>query len=618
MVKNKSFFLFFLLVYSITLFAQKGNDIIRMDPPNWWVGMQNPNLNLLINATNIKEYVDVIIEPAGIEVITVNKLESNDYLSLDLKIKPNAAPGIYSIKFKNGKQEITYKYELLKRKINPSSLKPINNEDLIYLIMPDRFSNGDIKNDIVATCNENEIKRDSILGRHGGDLQGITKHLDYIGNLGATTLWLNPVQENNQPKESYHGYAITDHYNIDPRLGNLDDYKNLVTISQQKNMKVVMDMVFNHTGNEHYLFKNKPSSDWFHQFKTFTRTNYRATTLMDPYAAEYDKNLMQNGWFDKHMPDLNQENKQVANYLTYNAIWWIETTAVNGFRVDTWAYPNQEFMKNWTKAILNEYPQFTIFGEVWEHGPAIQAQFANNIYEGKNKGTMPGIIDFELYYAINDALTKEFGWTEGAAKIYYTLAQDFLYKDASKNVIFLDNHDLSRFASMIDSNIEKYKSGIAFLLTTRGIPSIFYGTEILMKAWSNPDAKVRIDFPGGWANDTVNKFDETGRNTKENEAFNYLKKLANYRKTCKAITEGKLVQFVPENGVYVYFRFIDNQKIMIIMNTINKEVNIDTKRYNEILKDYTLAKNVMTDKTLDNISSFNLKPNETLILELKK
>jgi glycosidase len=325
---------------------------------------------------------------------------------------------------------------------------------------------------------------------------------------------------------------------------------------------------------------------------------------------------MQNGWFDKHMPDLNQQNIFLANYLIYNSIWWIETTAINGFRVDTWAYPDQNFMKKWTNAIKSEYPHFTIFGEVWEHGPAIQAQFANNIYEGDKKGAMPGSIDFELYYAINDALTKDFGWTEGAAKIYYTLAQDFLYTEPKNNVIFLDNHDLSRFSSMIDGNIEKFKSGIAFLFTTRGTPSVFYGTEIMMKAWSNPDAKVRLDFPGGWANDSINKFSKEGRNNQENEAFNYIKKLANYRQNCKAITEGKLKQFVPENGIYVYFRYSENQKIMVMMNTSNKTANVDTKRYNEIINHTARAKEVITEKNIENLNSLTLNPFQTLVLEI--
>jgi glycosidase len=605
-------------IFITTVYAQKNDVIERIDPPNWWVGMQNKELNIMIKGANIASYNNLSISPVGISVAKIEKSESNDYLFVKLIIDNNAIASTYKLTFKNGDKEITYDYDLLKKNIDSNSMNGLNNADLIYLIMPDRFANGNLNNDINVNYNETTINRDSALARHGGDIEGIINQLDYMNDLGVTALWLNPVQENNQPKESYHGYAISDHYKIDGRLGTLSDYKNLVQKAKQKNIKVVMDMVFNHVGNEHYLFKNKPNIDWFHNFKTFTRTNYRATTVMDPYASEYDKNLMQNGWFDKHMPDLNQQNTHLANYLIYNSIWWIETTAINGFRIDTWAYPDELFMKKWTNAILNEYPKFTIFGEVWEHGPAIQAKFANNIYEGKNKGVMPGIIDFELYYAINDALTKDFGWTEGAAKIYYTLAQDFLYHDPSKNIIFLDNHDLSRFTSMIDGNLDKFKSGIAFLLTSRGTPSLFYGTEILMKAWSNPDAKVRIDFPGGWPSDSTNKFKISGRNERENEAFNYIKKLANFRKNSKAITEGKLMQFVPENGIYTYFRYTDKQKIMVMMNTSNKDMEHETSRYVEMLKDFSSAKNVMTENNLDNLSTIKINANSTLIIELLK
>ncbi len=609
-------FLSITTLFAFSIKAQNENQVLRVDPPNWWTGMQNNVLQLLVNGKNIAEYNTVTIQPEGINIVAINKVENKDYLFLELQINQNALPGTYSFTFKNNAKELTYKYQILNKNAEAKAIEGLNNSDLIYLIMPDRFANGNLNNDIIANFNEAKISRDSVLCRHGGDIAGIANQLNYIADLGATTLWLNPVQENNQPKESYHGYAITDHYKIDARLGTNDDYKNLVQSCHQKKMKVVMDMVFNHTGNEHYLYKNKPDADWFHHFNNFTRTNYRATAVMDPYASEYDKNLMQNGWFDKHMPDLNQQNKYVANYLIYNSIWWIETTAINGFRVDTWAYPDQEFMKKWTEAILKEYPKFSIFGEVWEHGPAIQAQFASNIYEGKNKGSMPGIIDFELYYAINDALTKDFGWTEGAAKIYYTLAQDFLYKDPKKNVIFLDNHDLSRFTSMIDGNIEKFKSGIAFLFTTRGIPSIFYGTEILMKAWSNPDAKVRLDFPGGWPNDSINKFSDVGRNANEKEAYNCIKKLASYRKNCKAITEGKLIQFVPENGIYVYFRLYENQKVMVIMNTTNKTVDCETYRFKEILKDANTAVNILDGQKVNNLGQIKLMPNQTIVLEI--
>lgn len=614
---------FKLFIVSYILFlhgvvAQNRDAIERIDPPNWWIGMQNQDLQLLIKGNNIGTYNSISIMPEGITVSAVEKVESKDYLFLNLQITNKALPGQYIIKLSDGKKEIIYNYELKSRQVDPAKMNGLNSSDMIYLIMPDRFANGDLKNDIDLKSNEIKIERDSILCRHGGDISGVINHLDYIKELGATAIWLNPVQENNQPKESYHGYAITDHYKIDSRLGTLADYAHLVQAAHQNGTKVVMDMVFNHTGNEHYLYKSQPAKDWFHQFDKFTRTNYRATSVMDPYASAYDKNLMQNAWFDKHMPDLNQQNKQLANYLIFNSIWWIETAAIDGFRVDTWAYPDQEFMKKWTKAIKNEYPQFTIFGEVWEHGPAIQAKFADNIYEEPYKGSMPGSIDFELYYAINDALTKEFGWTEGAAKIYYTLAQDYLYKDASKNVIFLDNHDLSRFTSMVDGNLEKYKSGIAFLLTTRGIPSLFYGTEILMKAWSNPDAKVRIDFPGGWPNDSLSKFNSNGRNPSENEAFNYIKKLAQYRKNCKAITAGKLMQFVPENGIYVYFRYVENQKIMVVMNTNNKSVELETSRFKEMINDYQSAKNIITEQSIENLNKLSLNPYATVILELHK
>jgi glycosidase len=578
--------------------------------------MKNSEVQLIIQDKNIGDFSDIKIQPNDITLKSIEKFENNDYLVLNIDIGTEAKAQGYTFTLKNNQKEITFNYELKNKVINPETQIGINSSDLIYLIMPDRFANGNLNNDINKNFNETKIERDSILCRHGGDIEGIVQHLDYIEELGATTLWLNPVQENNQPKESYHGYAITDHYKIDNRLGSLGDYKNLVEKAHFKNMKVVMDLVLNHTGNEHYLFKNKPDKNWFHAFENFTRTNYRATTLMDPYASEYDKNLMQNAWFDKHMPDLNQQNKNVAKYLIQNSIWWIETTGINGFRVDTWAYPDQLFMKEWTKAILKEYPNFTIFGEVWEHGPAIQAQFANNIYEGINKGVMPGVIDFELYYAINDALTKDFGWTEGAAKIYYTLAQDFLYSDANKNVIFLDNHDLSRFSSMIDGNLEKFKSGITFLLTMRGIPSIFYGTEILMKAWSSPDAKVRIDFPGGWENDAVNKFKKAERNSNENEAYDYIKNLTQYRKNCKAITHGKLKQFVPEQGVYVYFRYFQKQTVMVVMNTNNTEIELNLERFKEMLNGCETLKNVMNDESFKNFTPLKVKPYASLILEL--
>ena len=606
------------ILHSIALWALAIDSIERIDPPNWWIGMENKELHILVKGNNIGKYTTLTINKKGLTVLAIKPAQNSNFLYVDLLVDDDATEGVYEFTFKEKTNTLNFKYSLTKKQDAKPPSYYVNESDLIYLVMPDRFVNGDIKNDSILKYTENRINRNSDIGRHGGDLKGISKHLDYIEELGATALWLNPVQENNQPLESYHGYAITDHYKIDARLGNLNDYKSLVDEAHKMNIKIVMDMVFNHTGNEHYLFKNKPSKDWFHEFTNFTRTNYRATSLMDPYASEYDKNLMKNAWFDKHMPDLNQTNERLSDYLIYNSIWWIETTGINGFRVDTWANPDADFMKKWTTSVLKEYPNFTIFGEVWEHGPAIQAKFTNNIFNEEHNGSMPSCIDFELYYAINDALTKDFGWTEGVSRIYYTLAQDFLYKNPQKNVIFLDNHDLSRFTSMIDGNMDKFKSGIAFLMTTRGVPSLFYGTEIMMKAWSNPDAKVRLDFPGGWPNDSINKFEESGRTETENEAFNYIKKLANYRKNSKVLQVGKLSQFAPEKGIYVYFRYDEKQTVMVVMNSNKSSETIDLERFKERIQNYPQAKNIVTNEVLKNLKTVTITPNQTLILELGK
>ncbi len=613
---TRSICIFFCVFIMLTT-ARAQDKIDRIDPPNWWANMKNKEVQLLVGGKNISLLSTVTIDSKAIQITGIKPAQNPNYLFVNLLIDSLVAPGKYNIKFsgKAGKP-IIYTYEIKERGVAINA-KSVTNADLIYLLMPDRFANGDKANDVIENFSEKKIDRDSILTRHGGDLKGVMDHLDYIKEFGATTLWLNPVQENNQPLESYHGYAITDHYKIDPRLGTLADYMNLVNNAHEKGMKVVMDMVFNHIGNEHYLFKNLPTKDWVHEFQTFTRTNYRATTLMDPHASEYDKNLMTNGWFDKHMPDLNQKNYTLAQYLICNALWWIETTGINGYRVDTWAYPDQDFMNILTLAIKKEYPQFTIFGEVWEHGPAIQSWYAKN--KGVNaKSEMPGAIDFELYYAINEALTKPFGWTDGAARIYYTLAQDFLYNEAKNNVVFLDNHDLNRFTSMIDGNLKKFKSGITFLLTTRGTPVLFYGTEILMKAWSNPDAKVRLDFPGGWEGDPKNKFTTGGRTNEENEAFNHIKKLAAYRAKTSAITDGELMQFVPEKGIYVYFRHDKIKTVMIIMNTNAESITLETARYKERMTGFTGGYDVVNDKKLTDIKNIAVGGFETMVVELGK
>ncbi len=435
-------------------------------------------------------------------------------------------------------------------------------------------------------------------------------------DLGATALWINPLLTNDQPYESYHGYAATEHYQIDPRFGKLEEYKSLVNECHQSGIKVIIDIVFNHVGANHHLIRDLPAKDWIHIWPEFQKTSYRAPTLMDPYASEADRKIMTDGWFDHHMPDLNQQNELLANFLIYNSIWWIEMTGIDAYRVDTYAYSDADFMAKWAKTIKNFYPKFSFFGETWVHGSPIQAHFTqNNNMNGDFNTELPAVTDFQLYYAINDALSKPQDWTGGLAKIYYTLAKDFIYEDPSRNVLFLDNHDLGRFYSMVNEDFDKWKMGIGWLLTTRGIPMIYYGTEILMTGHTDPDAKVRADYPGGWSTDEVDKFIEEGRTDQENEAYNYIRKLAQFRKTSKAIRNGKLMQFVPIDGVYVYFRYTDAETIMVLMNTSETESTLDMERFQERIRTGSSAKNVMTDHQVE-LGNLKISSKSLLILQL--
>lgn len=482
--------------------------------------------------------------------------------------------------------------------------------------MPDRFANGDPSNDIVKGTQEASINRDSMYWRHGGDIQGAINKLDYLNDLGVTAVWLNPVQENDQPKTSYHGYAITDHYKIDPRLGTNETYLKFAEETHKRGMKVVMDIVPNHIGNRHWLFRNLPEKSWVNEWKEFTRTNYRAPLAMDPYASQNELNIFHNGWFDYHMPDLNQKNPHVAKYLTQSYIWWAEYAGVDDFRIDTYAYPDQSYMAQMAADILLEYPGMNMFGEIWEHTVPVQAFFAEKYKaRGNFDSKLPSVIDFQIYKAINEALTRPFSWTDGVAKIYYTLAEDGLYAHPMRNVTFLDNHDLSRFYSVVGEDIRKYKMGVGFLLTMRGIPSIYYGTEILMTGFSNPDGWVRMDFKGGWSTDASNKFEASGRNEKENDAFNFTRKIAQWRKSNTAVQNGKMVQFIPEKSMYVYFRYDQQSTVMVIMNANEKSEPLpNAARYDEMLKGKRSGTDVINGGSI-NLDKLELQPWEIKIIQ---
>lgn len=582
-----------------TLNAQS---VDRIDPPNWWVGFSQSQVELLVHGSNLNS-VDVTVKGKGVELISSIATENPNYRLITLDIAPDCTPGNRKLVFK-GKKKVTVDFPIHARTASPQGLYP---SDFMYLIFPDRFSNGDATNDVIPGTQEDHVDRTQMFHRHGGDLAGIGNHLDYLTDLGVTALWLNPVYKNDQPKASYHGYAISDHYAVDPRLGTADEYKALVEKCHNQGIKMIKDVIFNHVGSEHYFYKDLPMASWIHQHDSFVKTSYRAPTLLDPYASEYDKNVMANGWFDKHMPDLNQQNPHVSNYLIQQCIWWVEKFNIDGFRIDTYAYSDLGFMADLSDRMRAEFPNFTLFGETWVHGTPIQAFFTeNNGFSGNYNSKLPGVTDFQLYYAINKSLTEPYGWTEGVSALYYTLAKDVLYEDPTRNVIFLDNHDIHRFYSVIGEDFNKFKMGVGFLLTTRGIPMIYYGTEVLMKNMADPDGKVREDFPGGWDGDTLNYFTEEDRTGLVKEAHEFVSHLANYRKQHAALSTGNLTQFIPEKGVYKYARHNSEESFLIFYNTNDTAAPIVTHTMNEIIQGRQSATNVMTGKLISDITTLEL------------
>jgi glycosidase len=615
---KKYFFIFCFLLFTFYLANAQYADLY---PTNWWVGMKWNKVQILVHGSN-KDFnkQQVTISYPGVTLQKINRLENGKYFALDILISSAAKPGDVKINFKNGNTINTVSWPLYKRREGRGTTfaQGVNSSDLIYLIMPDRFSNGDYSNDRIPGMRDQSLNRDSIYTRHGGDIQGIINHLDYLQDLGVTTIWMTPVLENDMPNRTEHGYAFTNEYKIDPRLGGEDAYKRLSDSLHKRGMKLIQDAVYNHIGSKNIFFLDPPVKDWVHQWPTYTNTIFKDQCLFDPYAAPSDKKQMSDGWFAREMPDMNQSNPYVANFLIQHAIWCVEEFGVDGWRIDTYIYNDLDFMNRCNQALVNEYPKITEFGETWVHGVPDQSYFCQNNYNIPYKSNLIGTTDFqELFYGIMPAVNDKFGWTDGVNKLYITTAQDFVYKNPMNEVIFLDNHDLSRFYSVVGEDIDKYRMGLAWLLTFRGIPQIYYGTEILMAGISNPDGNVRRDFKGGWKEDSVNKFTAAGRTDKENDIFNYIKTLANFRKNSSAIKTGKMMQYIPVNGLYVYFRYDEKQTIMCIMNTDDNEKEIDiNKEYSERTQGFSKAVDVITGE--DKGSEFKIPAKKMFVLQLKK
>jgi glycosidase len=611
----------------VLLFAVSANaqSDLKIYPTHWWTGMKERKLQLMVRKPSglTTSKTAVVSNSPDIKVLKYYKPANNHYLFIDVEIAANATPGKKNIRIANPalNESYTINYELKARskEDGKSKIRGITSEDLIYLIMPDRFSNGDPSNDRVAGLRDQSLNRQDIFDRHGGDLKGIENHLDYLQDLGVTALWLNPVLENDMSKRTEHGYAATDHYTIDPRLGGAAAYHSLSNALHKRGMKLIQDAVYNHVGIEHFLFRDLPDSSWFHFWPKYTNTTYKDQVLMDPYAAAIDKKKMSDGWFVPSMPDLNQQSPYAANFLIQHAIWCTEEFRLDGWRIDTYAYNDLAFMNRCNKALLDQYPQLHIFGETWVHGVTNQSFFTSNLYNIPFKSNLPASTDFQLnLYGIVPALNQPFGWTEGVNRLYLTATNDFVYKDPMKQVIFLDNHDISRFLSVVNDDVQKLKMGLAWLLTFRGVPQLYYGTEILMKNHANPDGLVRLDFPGGWSGDSANKFTTAGRTLSEDSLFTYTRALAQFRKNSSAIKTGKLMQYVPEDGVYVYFRYDAKQTVMCVMNTNDTTKNIETARFEERLKGFSSGRDVVTGKTVMIGSSMGVAGKTELVLEMQR
>jgi glycosidase len=618
----KKIIIFLLLINTLGMHSQK---IEKVEPPNWWVGMKNPKLQLLIYGKDIaKRSVEISDKQVVLE--SVEKAENSNYVFLNLDLKNIVDTKKFDIRFKGKSKDLLYSYELRERPKNASQRKGFDASDVIYLITPDRFSNGNPDNDIDLHLKEKTIDRNHNYARHGGDIQGITNHLDYIHEMGFTAIWPTPMLENNMPSSSYHGYAMTDFYKVDPRFGTLAEYQLLAKKVNEKGMKLIMDQVANHCGSEHWWMKDLPFNDWvnfqseFENNEEILNSNHRRTSNQDIYASKKDQELMSNGWFVSAMPDLNQKNTFLAKYIIQNNIWWIETLNVGGIRQDTYPYSDKEFMSNWAGAIMNEYPNFSIVGEEWSLNPLLVGYWQHGAqnrdgYESNLSSTM----DFPMQRAIVNALNEEESWDKGLVKIYEGLANDFSYAKPDDIMIFMDNHDMDRVFTQLKKDVVNTKMALSYILTLPRIPQIYYGTEILLENSAKPGdhGLIRSDFPGGWTEDTMNAFTGEGLTIDQLEMQSFLRDILKYRKNSKAIHSGKTIHFAPDNGTYTIFRLVDNEIVMLILNKNEQPITIDVNRFEEIgLKGKTF-KNLLTGEEFIFSDTINLTEKGPILLTSK-
>lgn len=600
---------------------------LQVEPPFWWAGMHHPQLEIMVRGDAVSELAPEMDCP-GIDLVEVRRGDSPNYLFLEVALAADLAPGECEVRLRgNQGASASFTYRFLERRPGSAGRAGFSSADVMYLVMPDRFANGDPSNDAVADMHEG-IDRANPNGRHGGDLQGLIDHLDYIADMGYTQLWLNPVLENNEPEFSYHGYSTTDFYRVDPRFGDNELYRALSAEARARGIGLVMDLIPNHSGVSHWWVEDPPAADWINHGK-FVQTSHIREPLHDPHAAAVDRSAFTDGWFVPTMPDLNQRNPRLANYLIQNAIWWVEFANLSGIRVDTWSYADKDFLADWTRRVMAEYPNFNVVGEEWNNNPGIIAYWQRGKATGDGyESFLPTLMDFPLQIALAESLKRDETWNSGIVVFYRALVADFLYADPHNLLVFADNHDMSRIYRQLDGDMASFRQAMLLVLTTRGIPQVLVGTEVL--ADHRPGAshgEMRTDFPGGWPGDTVNGFTGEGMSSEALEVQAFMKGLLNWRKTSDPVRYGKLTHYAPvQQGIYVYFRHgdrrsageaADSEVVMVAINRNADDTEVQLERFAESLGAATAGVDPLSGERHDLTRSVVVPGRGFLLLEAR-
>jgi len=592
----------------------------RIEPAFWWVGMHSDKLQLMVHGPRIAEAAPQIADTKGVRIESVSRVANPNYLFIDLRIAPDAAPGRVDIQFSQGTERFHAPFELRARAPGSAQRRGFDSSDVILNLVPDRFANGNPANDNVPGYGDEANRGDDEAGRHGGDIQGIVDHLDYFHDLGVTMLWPTPLTENKQARYSYHGYAATDTYRIDPRFGSNEDYRRMVDAARAKGIGVIMDVVLNHIGHEHWWMRDMPAPDWIGFDGKFVQTQHARTTTSDPYASRADARIYTDGWFGPNMPDMNQRNPFLATYQIQNAIWWIEYAGLSGLRVDTWGYSDQDFLQEWTRRVLAEYPRLNIVGEEWTAQPTVLMHWLGGGNNASGRTTpLPSAMDFPLNGTLRKALASETDDLHaGLMDLYEGLVHDVLYPEPSKMVLFEGNHDLPRLFSVLKEDVDLTKMALAYVMTMPRVPQLYYGTEVLMTSPTvRDDGKARQDFPGGWAGDKVNAFTGAGLTDRQKDMQAFVRTLLNWRKTQTTVHHGKLMHFVPEHGTYAWFRYDADSTVMVVINKNAAETTLDLGRFAEVLHVPARARDVLAGKVVKLDGTVTLPARSVKIFEVR-